>query len=379
MGLAEVSWKPQDVRRALQSTAEVYEAIYRARRIGFYRVMREIVRMGVRKRTATLAKLKLISKLDEADLVGLRLDYYIHLMKLRVATVYVGKTLDCEKLPQVVPFMRSCINLIPVGTLLTLYYPEYAKREKLEDTGVKFTVFYERVFREPDLRRYAEAIAERPSALFEPRALENHVLREMKRLEEVDDREFEEEILGEGVKAKVDNKDLAVIRTTELNPLTTKSLDVELGIRGDILRKHIEHAEKLMRGIRVRRIRGVTDGAKLALFLTISGKDTPQLLRVVKAFLRYPTVSSATISEDKTEELIQILTPADIEVVKDIGRTFRSVAASYGLEFTDFYIGDMESLKNYSLPYIKEREYSALRKGWLERALEEAIKYIKKG
>ena len=55
----------------------------------------------------------------------------------------------------------------------------------------------------------------------------------------------------------MDNKDLAIIRTTELSPLTTKSLDVELGIRGDTLRKHIEHAEKLMRGIRVRRIRGL--------------------------------------------------------------------------------------------------------------------------
>ena len=379
MGLAEVSWKPEDLRRALRSTAEVYEAIYRVRRIGFYRVMREIVRMGVRKRTATLAKLKLISRLDEADLVGLRLDYYIHLMKLRIATVHVGKTLDCEKLPQVVPFLRSCINLIPMGTLITFYYPEFARRERFEDEKVRHLVFYERIFREPDLKSYADVIVEKPSALFEPRALENHILREMKRLEEIDSRELEEEVLGEGVKAKVDNKDLALIRVTELSPLTTKSLDVELGIRGDILRKHLEHAEKLMRGIRVRRIRGVTDGARLALFLTISGKDVPQLLRVVKSLLRYPTVSSATISESRTEALIQVLIPADIEVIKDIGRTLRSVTASYGLDFTDFYIGDMDTLKNYTVPYVREREYSALKKGWLERTLSTAMKYIKKG
>ena len=374
-----MGWKPQDVRKALQSTAVVYEAMYRVRRIGFYRVMREIVRMGVRKRTTTLAKLKLISRLDEEGVIGLRLDYYIHLMKLRVATVYIGKTLDCERLPQVVPFLRSCINLIPMGTLLTLYYPESARRERLEDVGVKYTVFYERVFREPDLKSYAEAIAERPSALFEPRALENHILREMKRLEKVDGKQLEEEILGEEIKAKVDNKNLAVIKIAELNPLTTKSFDVELGIRGDILKKHIEHAEKLMRGIRVRRIRGVTDSARLALFLTISGRDTLQLLRIVKALLRYPTVSSATISESKTEALIQILTPANIGVIKDVGRTLRSITASYGLEFTDFYIGDMDTLKNYTIPFIKEREYSALKKGWLERALREAIKYIRKG
>jgi len=206
MGLVEVSWKPQDLGKALQSTAVIYEAMYRVRRIGFYRVMREIVRMGIRRRTTTLAKLKLISRLNEAGIVGLRLDYYIHLMKLRVATVYIGKTLDCERLPQVVPFLRSCINLIPVGTLLTLYYPESAGRERLEDTGVKYAVFYERVFKEPDLRSYAEVIAKKPSALFEPRALENHILREMRRLEEVNGKQLEEEILGEGVKAKVDNK-----------------------------------------------------------------------------------------------------------------------------------------------------------------------------
>ena len=379
MRLAEVGWSPQDVVKALHSTAVIYEALYRVRRIGFYRVMREIVRMGVRKRTATLAKLKLVSKLDEGDVIGLRLDYYIHLMKLRLATVYIGKTLDCEKLPQVVPFLRSCINLIPMGTLLTLYYPESAKRERLEDTGVKYTVFYERVFREPDLKNYASAIAENPSALFAPRALENHLLREMKRLEDTGGRELEEEILGEGIKARVDNKDLAVIKVAELNPLTTKSFDVELGVRGDILKKHVEHAEKLLRGIRVRRIRGVTDGARLALFLFISGKDLPQLLRVAKSLLRYPTVSSAMISEDKTEVAVQILSPADIEIIKDVGRTLRGVAASYGLEFAEFYIGDMDTLKNYTVPFIREREYSPLRKGWLVRALTTAIKYIKKG
>jgi len=99
---------------------------------------------------------------------------------------------------------------------------------------------------------------------------------------------------------------------------------------------------------------------------------------VVKSLLRYPTVSSATISESRTEALIQVLIPADIEVIKDIGRTLRSVTASYGLDFTDFYIGDMDTLKNYTVPFIREREYSALKKGWLERTLSTAIKYIKK-
>ncbi|MCC6015399.1 MAG: hypothetical protein LM564_06825, partial [Desulfurococcaceae archaeon] len=103
------------------------------------------------------------------------------------------------------------------------------------------------------------------------------------------------------------------------------------------------------------------------------------LLRVAKSLLRYPTVSSATVSEDRTEVLIQILTPADIEIIKDVGRTLRGVTASYGLELAEFYIGDMDTLKNYTVPYIREREYSPLRKGWLGRALSTAMRYIKKG
>lgn len=366
-----------DLAKILESLAEIYETLYTTKKIGFYRVLREVVARGVRKRTAALMKLRTIADLSNNDIVGLRHDYYIHLMKLRIVFVYSNKTVDCVKLPGTIPFLRGCMNSIPFGTLLTFYYPERLRPKIVEEGGVKHFDFYERVFRKTDMDRYAESICGEPDILFSSVKFAEHMLRELRRYENAENTaSIRREILGDDLTARVDNKDLAIIKVVELAPLTTESMNVKLGIREDLYKKHLEHAERILRGIRIRTIKSITERAKLALFFVIRGDR--HILELVDSALKYPTVSSAIVSEDGTIASIQILSPADIEVVRNIGSVFRKLSAIYGFEVLESYMGDLHSLINFTAPFMRDVEYSPEKRGWLERAVKNIFRYIKK-
>ncbi|MEM2763805.1 MAG: hypothetical protein QXH74_06070, partial [Sulfolobales archaeon] len=58
-----------NLRETLASVAEIYSALYSTKKVGFYRVLKEIVKKGVRKRTSALQKLRTIAKLHDEDVI----------------------------------------------------------------------------------------------------------------------------------------------------------------------------------------------------------------------------------------------------------------------------------------------------------------------
>lgn len=379
MGMREPSPDPSELKESLASVAEIYNAIYNVKRIGFYRILREMVRKGVRKRTSALQKLRIMAKLHDEDVIRLRLDYYIHLMRLGMAMVYLGRNVDCDKLPQVTPFLRSCVNIIPAGTLLTFYYPEQLRPRKLEWVGVKHYTLYERIFNRADIHRYLPEIAENPLALFSQRRIEEHFSRELRRSRDEDElAEVWVEVHGQGTEPKIDSKDLTIIGSIELDPLTTVSLDVKLGIKKDILMKHIEHAEAVIRGIRVRKIKSVMDVSRTALIAVVSGSDK-QILRVSNVALKYPITVASSTSRDVRLLTLQLLLPNDIDVIRGVTTTLKKVALEHGLEVLDHYLVDLATLTNFTVPFIRELEYSPIARDWLEKSVRRSLKYLKEG
>lgn len=365
------------MKETLASVADIYDAIYSMRRIGFYRILKEIVRRGIRKRTSALQKLRIMAKLHDEDIIRLRLDYHIHLLRLGMAVVYLERNVDCGKLPHMIPFLRSCVNAIPTGTLLTFYYPEHLRPRKLEEVGVKHYTLYERIFSKADINRYLVEIVESPATLFSQRRIEEHFARELRKSRDEEELSgLEVEVYGQEIEPKIDNKDLAIIGSIELDPLTTISLDVKLGVKDDILKKHIEHAEAVIRGTRVRKIRSVMDASRTALLIVVSGRDK-QILRVANATLRYPiTVASATSKEARLLTL-QLLLPGDINVIRNATTVLKKIVLDQGLELVDYFLADLGTLINFTVPFIKELEYSPMTRDWLEKSVKKSLKYLK--
>ncbi|MEM2208520.1 MAG: hypothetical protein QXG17_07510, partial [Sulfolobales archaeon] len=297
-----------NLRETLASVAEIYSALYSTKKVGFYRVLKEIVKKGVRKRTSALQKLRTIAKLHDEDVIRLRLDYYLHMMKLNIAAIYLTKSVDCLKLPQATPFLRSCANTIPTGTFLTFFYPEHLRPRKLEEVGVKHYTFYERIFSRVDIDRYVIEIVDSPTSLFSQRKIEEHFNRELRKSKDEEFSDLDIEIHGQEIKPKVDNKDLAIIRSIELDPLTTASLDVKLGVKKDILEKHVEHVEAVLRGIRVRKMKSIAGISRTSLIIVVSGGGK-QILRLINTALKYPITVAASVSKDVKLLLLQLLLP----------------------------------------------------------------------
>lgn len=365
-----------DTSKTLESLGEIYEALYNVKRMGFYRVLKELVGLGVRKRTAALQKLRTIAKLHESGLISLRLDYYIHLMKLGIAMVYTPKTVECVKLPPSLPFLRSCLNVIPAGTLLTFYYPETFRPKKLEEAGIQHYTFFERVFSRVDIGSYASEIVENPDSLFSPKKTRDHIARGMKK-DEDNQQYLQAEVFSQELKVRIDNKDLLVLSSMELNPLTTESMDVKLGMKKDIYRKHLEHSERLLRGIRIRKIGSLMAKSRITLLSFICGENR-ELLKFFNALISYPTAVSAAISKDLKLLLMQLLLPPDIDTVRGVATVLKDIAREYGLEISEYFMCDLHTLANFHVPFMKEVEYSPLRKSWLESSLKIILRYIKK-
>ncbi|MEM1961770.1 MAG: hypothetical protein QW564_02745 [Sulfolobales archaeon] len=365
-----------NLKETLASVAEIYSALYSTKRVGFYRVLKEIVRKGVRKRTSALQKLRTIAKLHEEDIIRLRLDYYLHMMKLNIAAIYLTKSVDCLKLPQATPFLRSCANTIPTGTFLTFFYPEHLRPRKLEEVGVKHYTFYERIFSRVDIDRYVIEIVDSPTSLFSPRKIEEHFARELRKTKDEEFLDLDIEIHGQEIKPKVDNKDLAIIRSIELEPLTTASLDVKLGVKKDILEKHVEHVETVLRGIRVRKIKSIADFSRTSLIVMVSGGGK-QILRLINTALKYPITVATSVSKDVKLLLLQLLLPGSIDIIRDSTLEIRKLILDQGLELIDYYLIDLETLVNFTVPYIKELEYSPIARDWLEKSVRKSLKYLK--
>ncbi len=365
-----------DSSKTLESLGEIYEALYNVKRIGFYRVLKELVGLGVRKRTAALQKLRTIAKLHESGLISLRLDYYIHLMKLGIAMVYTSKTVECERLPPTMPFLRSCLNVVPAGTILTFYYPETFRPKKLEEAGIQHYTLFERVFSRVDIGSYASELVENPDSLFSPRKTRDHIAKGMRK-DEDNLQYLQAEVFSQELKVKIDNKDLLVLSSMELNPLTTESMDVKLGMKRDIYRKHLEHSERILRGIRIRKIGSLMAKSRITLLSIIRGKDR-ELLKFFDALISYPTAVSAVISEDLKLLMTQLLLPPDIDTVRGVATVLKDVAREYGLEISEYFMCDLSTLTNFHVPFMKEVEYSPLRKSWLESSLKIILRYIKR-
>lgn len=362
--------------RVLESLGDVYEALYSVRKLGFYRILRELIRLGVRRRTAALQKLRTIAKLHEEE-VKLRADYHLHLMRLGLATVYVPKIVECSKLPPTVPFLRSCINLLPTGTLLTFYYPESFKPKRLEGVGAQVYPLYERLFNRSDISSYAAEIAENPESLLSPRRVREHVVRRLGRLNEERLSLLEAEVFGRELKVRIDNKDLLVLRSLELNPLTTESMEVKLGMKRGMYEKHLEHAERLLRGLRIRSIHSLASRARIALVASIFG-DPKGVLGMLDSLLSYPLTASTVASKDLKLLMAQLLLPPDLDVVRDVAITLREVSREHGLEVANYFMGDLKTLVNFHVPHVRDVEYSPSRRNWLENSLRLAFKYVKK-
>ncbi|MEM1623841.1 MAG: hypothetical protein QW543_06925 [Sulfolobales archaeon] len=365
-----------NLKETLASVAEIYSALYSTKRVGFYRILKEIVKRGIRKRTSALQKLRTIARLHDEGIIRLRLDYYLHLMKLNVAVVYLTRSVDCEKLPLITPFLRSCVNTIPTGTFLAFFYPERFRPRKLEEVGVKHHTFYERVFSRVDVDRYVLEIVDGPTALFNPRKIEEHFTRELRKSKDEELLELETEIFGQEIKPKVDNKDLAIMRSVELEPLTTASLDVKLGIKKDIVEKHIDHVEALLRGIRIRKIKSIADVSRTSLFAVISG-GSKQILRLLDAALKYPTTVAACASKDVRQLSLQLMLPGDIDTIREATSRIRKIVLDQGLELTDYYLADLATLVNFTVPFVRELEYSPIARDWLEKSVIKSLKYLK--
>ncbi len=366
-----------DLERALAQTADIYEALYYMGRIGFYRVLKEIVERGVKRRTAALQKLRTVARLHEEGVIALRLDYYLHMMRLNMSIVYIPKNIDCEKLPRIVPFLRSCVNVIPVGTMLTFYFPKRLEPRELGEGRARHYVFYERLFNRTDVGRYAAGLAADPTSFFSQEKLEGHFAEELKKgRSEESLSDLEAEVFGARVRTRMDNKDLTILKSVELNPLTTVSLHAKLGIKESLLRKHLEHTESLLRGIRIRRFDGISRASRVGLLITIRGKSG-EVLRFMSAALRYPTVTSSSVSKDLRSFLLQLLFPGNIDVIKSAATRLRNIAWERGLEVVDHYLVDLSTLANYTVPFVRELEYSPLSRDWLEESVREALRYLK--
>lgn len=366
-----------NLKETIASVAEIYSAIYGVRRIGFYRVLREIVRRGIRRRTSALQKLRTIAKLHDDDVIRLRLDYYLHLMRLGMAVVFLSRSVDCKRLPDVIPFLRSCVNTIPTGTLLTFYYPEHLRPRKLEEVGIKHYTFYERIFNKADVNRYVIEIAENSASLFSQKKVEEHFTREIRKSRDEEElSELETEVYGQEIEPKIDNKDLAIIGSIELDPLTTISIDVKLGVKKDVLEKHVEHAETILRGIRVRKIGSVARMSRTALVMAISGRDR-QVLKFATVALKYPTTIASIVSKDIRLSMLQLLLPGDIDTIRSSTLVLKKIIADQGLELLDYYLADLSTLINFTVPFIKELEYSPVTRDWLEKSVRKSLKYLK--
>jgi hypothetical protein len=362
--------------RMLESLGEIYEALYSVRRMGFYRVLKELVRSGVRRRTAALQKLRTIAKLHDDGLISLRLDYHIHLMKLGMALVYVPKTVECVKLPPTIPFLRSCLNVVPAGTVLTFYYPETFRPRKLEEVGIQHYTFFERIFSRADISSYASELVENPDSLFSPKKMEDH-LRKRLRKDEDNLQHLQAEVFSRELKVRIDNKDLLVLSSMELNPLTTESMDVKLGMKRDTYEKHLEHSERVLRGIRIRKIGNLLTKSRIILMPLIRGKER-ELLRFFDAVISYPITVSAVVSKDVKLLSVQFLLPPNIDAVRGIATALRDTAQESGLEVAEYFMGDLGTLRNFQVPSVREVEYSPIRKTWLDSSLRMVLKYIKK-
>ncbi|MDW8010167.1 MAG: hypothetical protein RMH84_01020 [Sulfolobales archaeon] len=371
------NFSPAALKEEVESVADIYDALYSVRRVGFYGVLRDIVERGIRKRTSALQKLRTIAKLHEEDVIRLRLDYYLHMIKLGMKVVYLTKNVDCARLPHAIPFLRSCVNTIPTGTILTFYYPEHLEPRGLDDIGIKHYTLYERMFSKAAIANYVSELTENPLSLFSHRKLEEHITRELKRSDSGEDiSSIESEIRGIEARSKIDNKDLGILSSVELDPLTTVSLDVKLGIKRKILSKHIEHVEAILRGIRIRKIRSVMNLSKVAFVGAISSRNR-YLLKFVDSVLKYPTNISVIISNDFQLSMVQVLVPGDIDIIKNIALTFKKIAREYDFELIESYLADLTTLVNFTTPFIRELEYSPAARDWLDKGIRRVLKHIK--
>ncbi|MCX8185250.1 MAG: hypothetical protein RMI56_01580 [Sulfolobales archaeon] len=365
------------MREEIESVAEIYDVLYSVRRAGFYRVLKDIVERGIRRRTSALQKLRTIVKLHEEDVIRLRLDYYIHMIKLGIEVVYLTKNIDCVKLPQTIPFLRSCVNTIPTGTILTFYCPKHLRPRELDDVGVRHYTFYERIFSKAEIGYYINEITENPLSLFSQKKLEEHFTKELKRGSNSEDiLKLGSEVRGIEIPSKIDNKDLRILGSIELDPLTTVSLDVKLDMKKELLSKHIEHVESILRGIRIRKIGSIMNVSRAAFMAIISGRDG-HLLKLVNSILKYPTSISAAVSSDLQLAMTQVLVPGDIDTVRNIALALKKASLDYDLELVESYLVDLTTLVNFTAPFIRELEYSPITRDWLNKSIRRALKYIK--
>ncbi|MEM4985584.1 MAG: hypothetical protein QW289_06745, partial [Sulfolobales archaeon] len=102
-----------------------------------------------------------------------------------------------------------------------------------------------------------------------------------------------------------------------------------------------------------------------------------QVLKLMNAALKYPITVATSVSKDARLISLQLLLPGNIDMIRDSTMEIREIILDQGLELIDYYLIDLETLVNFTVPYIKELEYSPIARDWLEKSVRKSLKYLK--